>query len=65
MTTILKFSIAITLFFLALAAKSQELNGSYSGNIEVQGMQMELIFNITPTDKGFSATLDVCKAQAE
>lgn len=59
MTTILKFSIAITLFFLALTAKSQDLNGSYSGNLEVQGMQMELIFNITPSDKGFSATLDV------
>ena len=59
MTTILKFSIAITLFLLALTAKSQELNGSYSGNLEVQGMQMELIFNITPSDAGYSATLDV------
>src|SRR5690606_22969787 len=38
---------------------AQELNGSYSGNLEVQGMQMELIFNITPTDNGYSATLDV------
>lgn len=59
MTTILKFSIAVTLFFLAGTIQAQELNGSYSGNLEVQGMQMELIFNISPSDNGYSATLDV------
>ncbi len=59
MTTLLKFSIAITLLFLAGSVKAQELNGSYSGTLEVQGMQMELIVNITPTDAGYSATLDV------
>ncbi len=59
MTTLIKISIAISLFFLAGTMKSQELNGSYSGNLEVQGMQMELIFNISPTDNGYSATLDV------
>jgi dipeptidyl aminopeptidase/acylaminoacyl peptidase len=59
MTTLLKLSIAITLFFLAGTIKAQELNGSYSGNLEVQEIQMELIFNISPTDAGYSATLDV------
>lgn len=59
MTTLIKISIAITLLFLGATANSQQLNGSYSGHLEVQGMQMELIFNITPTDDGYSATLDV------
>lgn len=59
MTTIVKLSIAITLLFFAVTMKAQELNGSYNGTLEVQGMQLELIFNITPTDNGYSATLDV------
>lgn len=59
MNTLMKFSIAITLLFLAGSLKAQELNGSYSGNLDVQGTQMELIFNITPTADGYSATLDV------
>lgn len=59
MTTLIKFTIAITLLFLSGSINAQELKGSYSGTLEVQGMQMELIFNITPTDTGYSATLDV------
>ncbi len=59
MNTLLKFSIAISLLFLTGSIKAQELNGSYSGTLEVQGMQMELIFNISPTDDGYTATLDV------
>lgn len=59
MTTLIKISIAITLLFLGGSIRAQELNGSYSGHLEVQGMQMELIFNITPSDAGYSATLDV------
>lgn len=59
MTTLLKISIAITLLFLTGTATAQKVNGSYSGNLEVQGMQMELIFNISPNDDGYSATLDV------
>ncbi|MGO3182461.1 MAG: prolyl oligopeptidase family serine peptidase [Aequorivita sp.] len=59
MTTIIKFSIAMTLLFLVGSVNAQELNGSYSGTLEVQGMQLELIVNFTPTDDGYSATLDV------
>ena len=59
MNTPMKLLIPITFFFLAGSMKSQELNGSYSGTLEVPGMQMELIFNITPTETGHSATLDV------
>ncbi|WP_313114793.1 S9 family peptidase [Aequorivita sediminis] len=59
MTTILKFSIALTMLFLVGTVNAQKLDGAYSGTLEVQGMQMELIFNISPNDDGYSATLDV------
>lgn len=59
MTSLIKFAIAITLLFLGGSAKAQELNGSYSGSLDVQGMQLELIYNITPTADGYTATLDV------
>ena len=38
---------------------AQELKGSYSGNLEVQGTQMELIFNIFSAEGSYKATLDV------
>lgn len=59
MTTLLKYTIAIAILFLSGSINAQELNGSYSGSLEVQGMQMELIFNISPADDGYTATLDV------
>ena len=59
MTTILKFSIALTMLFLVGTVNAQKLDGAYSGTLEVQGMQMELIFNISPKDDGHRATLDV------
>ena len=59
MTTLVKYSIAIVLLFLGASVQAQELNGSYSGTLDVQGMQMELIVNITPTEEGYEATLDV------
>lgn len=59
MTTFIKYAISITVLFLSGVLTAQDLNGSYSGTLEVQGMQMELIFNISLTDDGYSATLDV------
>ena len=59
MTTLIKFAIAITMLFLTGTTFAQELKGAYSGTLDVQGMQMELIYNITPTTNGYTATLDV------
>jgi len=59
MTTIIKYAIIIGALFLGLTGKAQNINGSYSGTLDVQGMQMELIFNIMPTEDGFKATMDV------
>ena len=59
MTTLIKFSIAITLLFMAGSIKAQELDGSYKGTLDVQGMQMDLIYNISSSADGLKATLDV------
>ncbi|MDN3595823.1 S9 family peptidase [Zunongwangia endophytica] len=50
-----------TLFILILGTslQAQDLNGSYSGELAVQGMQLELIFNIFPSEDGYTGTLDV------
>ena len=47
------------MLFLTGTTFAQELKGAYSGTLDVQGMQMELIYNITPTTNGYTATLDV------
>lgn len=53
--------ISITLFLLVACAvvHSQELTGSYSGALKIQGMELELIYNIVKTESGYAATLDV------
>ncbi|CAL68155.1 alpha/beta hydrolase family protein [Christiangramia forsetii] len=59
MTTLLKYTVVFVSILLGATLQSQELNGSYSGNLDVQGTQMELIFNISPSEDGYEATLDV------
>ncbi len=59
MTTLIKYTIAITMLFLSGSINAQELNGSYSGTLDVQGTQMELIYNISKGEDGLKATLDV------
>ena len=59
MISLLKYVIIFVLMLFGASMTAQELNGSYSGNLEVQGVQMELVFNITPNEEGYKATLDV------
>ena len=59
MTTLIKYTLLFVLVLFGATANSQELDGSYSGNLEVQGTQMELIFNISPSEDGYTGTLDV------
>src|SRR5690554_660756 len=59
MNILLKLSIALTFLFQIGNVNSQELNGSYKGTLEVQGMQLELFINISPTVDGYTATMDV------
>ena len=55
----MKISIAVLLLITCVSLQAQELNGSYTGTLEVQGMKLELTYNITKTESGYTATLDV------
>ncbi|MDX1761684.1 MAG: S9 family peptidase [Christiangramia sp.] len=59
MISLIKYAIIFLLMLLGASLKAQELKGSYSGDLEVQGMQMELVFNFIFTEDGYAATLDV------
>ena len=59
MKTLVKHSILLAVLFIGLSVQAQKLDGAYSGSLDVQGTQMELIFNITPGEDGYDATLDV------
>ncbi|GAA4436138.1 alpha/beta fold hydrolase [Ravibacter arvi] len=49
----------VTLGLLAaFSAQSQEIAGQWFGSLTVQGVQMRLVFNITQSASGYSATLD-------
>ena len=59
MTTIIKFIIGLLLGVFTQQALSQDLNGSYKGTLEAQGMQLELIYNFKTVDGNLTATMDV------
>ncbi|MDX1350823.1 MAG: S9 family peptidase [Putridiphycobacter sp.] len=53
-------SILLTgLLSLSFSSFSQDFKGSWKGAIAVQGMSIELIFNIKENEKGYETTLDV------
>lgn len=55
----MKTTFTLLLIFICASVGAQQLNGSYKGNLEVQGMQLEIIVNIKPTEGGYTASLDV------
>ncbi|WP_034893523.1 alpha/beta hydrolase family protein [Gillisia sp. Hel_I_29] len=58
MTILTKYAVAIMLLFCQILF-SQDLQGSYSGTLQVKDSQIELIFNISSTNDEYKATLDV------
>ena len=42
----------------SLSTSAQEIQGSWKGNISIQGSEMPLIFNITESDSTLTATMD-------
>jgi hypothetical protein len=51
-------SILIISFLSTMSISAQDIAGQWYGQLKVQGIQLRLIFNITQTDKGLSATMD-------
>ncbi|MFT5078309.1 prolyl oligopeptidase family serine peptidase [Patiriisocius sp. Uisw_047] len=57
---IIKHYICIfALILMGFTMHAQDLNGAFTGKLAVQGMEMELIFNLSNTPEGLTATLDV------
>lgn len=57
-TRIIKRFLGLALLLLSVQAFAQEVTGSWKGNLNVQGTELPLIFNITNADGQFSATMD-------
>ena len=43
---------------ICITAFCQDITGTWNGILKVQGMQLRLVFNISKTDNGYSATMD-------
>lgn len=51
-------SILIITFLIAINVTAQDINGQWNGILKVQGTQLRVVFNLTQTENGLSATLD-------
>lgn len=53
-----KFFLLILGFFCLNTVSAQEITGDWNGVLSIQGMKLRLVFHITKTDAGFTATMD-------
>ena len=58
-TRIMRNTMVVFLFLAYVSTQAQDLAGSYTGTFEVQGMELELTYNLAETANGYAATLDV------
>ena len=55
MTKIILILITVLSSFLVMG---QEISGKWNGALKVQGTQLRISFNVTPTENGYKATMD-------
>lgn len=48
----------LSIIFTLSSVTAQEITGDWNGVLSIQGMKLRLVFHITKTDAGFSATMD-------
>ena len=53
-----KTALLFIAFLASLAINAQDITGQWNGVLKVQGMALRLVFNISKTDTGYSATMD-------
>jgi uncharacterized protein len=58
MKTIHKIVIIAFILFISTTIFGQNIEGQWNGMLEIQGMKLRLVFNITKTETGYSATMD-------
>jgi len=45
-------------FFTVLSIYSQDISGKWNGLLDIQGVELRIVFNITKTDSTYSSTMD-------
>lgn len=53
-----KIALTLLTILISITVFGQEITGQWNGVLKVQGIQLRLVFNISKTDNGFSATMD-------
>ena len=53
-----KIIVVFLISFVSLTTFGQDITGQWNGLLKVQGMQLRVVFNITKTETGYSATMD-------
>jgi len=51
-------NVLIGLLFSTIVLFAQDITGEWNGVLKVQGMQLRLVFHITKSDAGYTATMD-------
>ena len=55
---LMRLSLSFIALLLALSLQAQDILGSWSGVLNVQGIKLPLVLNIEDSDDGLTATLD-------
>ncbi len=53
-----KITFIFLMVCLTFASFAQDITGQWNGMLDVRGMQLRLVFNISKTDSGYSSTMD-------
>ncbi len=53
-----KITFSLLAVFTSLYIFSQDITGQWNGMLEVQGIKLRIVFNITQTDSGYISTMD-------
>ena len=53
-----KIVFVLITFFLPYSIAAQELNGNWSGTLNIQGTRLRVVFNISEDENGYSCTMD-------
>lgn len=64
MQSIIKFIFKLAFLLGAFAASAQDVSGTWKGALNIQGMELPIVFNISQSDDGYATTLDSPKQNA-
>lgn len=53
-----KLIFTLSIVFCALTVAAQNIAGDWNGSLKIQGMQLRIVFHVTKTDAGYTATMD-------